>query len=195
MAGENILDVAVVGGGISGVYSAWRLLSDGDKKLVTVYEADKHIGGRLLSVKPPGIDNMVAELGGMRILPECIQPLINTLISKLNFLANNSHSDITHIDLYDFPVNDSHAPENPASDNIVFARGASFRWSDIGKNPEKIPYKLPETEKSKSLGDIILEAIKIILNDPEIDNRIDNNKIDNRFLEEVRKKLQTATYG
>ncbi len=64
MIDKNILDVAVVGGGISGVYSAWRLLTDGGKKSVTVYEADKHIGGRLLSVKPPEIDNMVAELGG-----------------------------------------------------------------------------------------------------------------------------------
>ncbi|AFY43922.1 NAD(P)/FAD-dependent oxidoreductase [Nostoc sp. PCC 7107] len=181
MTDNNILDVAVVGGGISGVYSAWRLLTDGGKKSVTLYEADKHIGGRLLSVKPPGIDNMVAELGGMRILPECIQPLINTLISKLNFLANNSDSDITHIDLYDFPVNDS-----PASDNIVFTRGTSFRWSDIKNPPDNIPYKLPETEKGKSLGEIILEAIKIILNDPEIDKCSS---------EEVRTKVQTATYG
>ena len=173
--------MAVVGGGISGVYSAWRLLTDGGKKSVTVYEADEHIGGRLLSVKPPNIDNMVAELGGMRILPEPIQPLINTLICKLNDIAaKGSQSGITPITLYDFPVNDS-----PASDNIVFTRGTSFRWSDIRKKPENIPYKLRDDEKNQSLGEIILNAIKEII--PGID--------ENDPPEINRQKAQNATYG
>ena len=70
---DEILDVAVVGGGVSGVYSAWRLLTEGGKRQVTVFEGDEHIGGRLLSVTPPHIPYMTAELGGMRILP-AVQP-------------------------------------------------------------------------------------------------------------------------
>ncbi|MBL8149040.1 MAG: NAD(P)-binding protein, partial [Blastocatellia bacterium] len=36
---DQILDVAIVGGGVSGVYSAWRLLTEGKKQFVTVFEA------------------------------------------------------------------------------------------------------------------------------------------------------------
>lgn len=177
---DNILDVAVVGGGISGVYSAWRLLTDGGKKSVTVYEADKHIGGRLLSVKPPCINNMVAELGGMRILPASIQPLVNTLIWKLNDLADNPQSGITQIDLYDFPVN-----EGDASNNIVFTRGKSFRWSSItDPNFTMLPYELADGEKHQSLGNIILQAILKII--PGIDKLPP---------EEQRRKAQSVTYG
>ena len=45
MKEDHILDVAIVGGGVSGVYSAWRLLTAGGKKKVaTVFEADEHRG-------------------------------------------------------------------------------------------------------------------------------------------------------
>ncbi|NER00422.1 MAG: NAD(P)-binding protein, partial [Cyanothece sp. SIO2G6] len=71
------IDIAIVGGGVSGVYSAWKLKKQYRDRTIVVFEASDHIGGRLLSVKPPGIDNMVAELGGMRILSDKIQPLIN----------------------------------------------------------------------------------------------------------------------
>lgn len=176
---DNILDVAVVGGGISGVYSAWRLLTDGGKKSVTVFEADNHIGGRLLSVTPPDIKNMVAELGGMRILPQNIQPLVNMLIWQLNELAKEPQYAIPKLDLYDFPVNGKYAedPEKRTSDNIVFARGARFNWSDIVKNPCKIPYKLSQDEKGKGLGDLILKAIKAIpLEEVKSDEKFDEKQ-------------------
>src|SRR4029453_12184199 len=80
---DDILDVAIVGGGVSGVFAAWRLLTEGKKNSVTVFEASDHIGGRLLSVPAPKIPNMVAELGGMRILP-AVQPRITNLIKVLN---------------------------------------------------------------------------------------------------------------
>jgi monoamine oxidase len=184
MKDNNILDVAVVGGGISGVYSAWRLLTDGGKKSVTVYEADNHIGGRLLSVKPPKIDKMVAELGGMRILPEKIQPLVNTLICKLNKIAEDPHSGIPPLDLYNFPVNGQYTPDKSTSDNIVFTRGTSFRWLDITNHPDKVPYKLKEAERGESLGNIILKAIKAII--PGI--------IETDSPEVNRRKAQQATY-
>ena len=72
-------DVAIVGGGISGIYTAWRLLTsdvaqspmlaawaaarpDGKLK-VAVFERSDRIGGRLLSAKPPGMPNVVVEIG------------------------------------------------------------------------------------------------------------------------------------
>ncbi len=64
---EKHIEVAIVGAGVSGLYSAWRLLSGGYVKNVAAFEASERIGGRLLSIVPPNMPNMVAELGGMRI--------------------------------------------------------------------------------------------------------------------------------
>src|ERR1700760_4265352 len=95
----EIFDVAIIGGGVSGVYSAWRLLTQGRMRRVAVFEADDHIGGRLLSVTPPGIPDMRAELGGMRILP-AVQPRIKKLIKLLNAEVGSTRQ----IELYPFPV-------------------------------------------------------------------------------------------
>ncbi|MFC0181534.1 NAD(P)-binding protein [Pseudarcicella hirudinis] len=94
---NQTIDIAIVGGGVSGVYSAWKLKKKYPSKKIVVFEGGNHIGGRLLSVTPPNIPNMVAELGGMRIL-ENAQPLIVALIKELN--AQLPQSD--QIELYDF---------------------------------------------------------------------------------------------
>ena len=61
---HDILDVAVVGGGVSGVYAAWRLMRDsgpatfgnaGARPRITVFEGSDRVGGRMLSVTPPGM--------------------------------------------------------------------------------------------------------------------------------------------
>jgi monoamine oxidase len=149
MRGE-ILDVAVVGGGVSGVYSAWRLLTQGRKRLVTVFEADDHIGGRLLSVTPPGIPNMSAELGGMRILP-AVQPRIKKLIELLNTEAGPTKQ----IETYPFPVDEAN--------NISYLRGVYLRLSDFSNNPDKVPYHLAFQEDNKTAGAIVLGAIEQVV--------------------------------
>src|SRR5215475_8837471 len=60
---RGALDVAIVGAGVSGLYTAWRLLSDRDSPAnnVRVFEGGDYVGGRLLSVLSPRIPNMVAE--------------------------------------------------------------------------------------------------------------------------------------
>ena len=67
------MDTAIVGAGISGLYSAYRLVTpngddavmSGDK--VQIFEMSHRIGGRLESVHLPGM-KIVGELGGMRYL-------------------------------------------------------------------------------------------------------------------------------
>ncbi len=61
------VDVAIVGGGVSGLYTAWRLAqtSGSTKGLVHVYEASDRIGGRLHTASVPSSPVRV-ELGAMR---------------------------------------------------------------------------------------------------------------------------------
>ena len=72
MTDENdVLDVLVVGAGISGLYAAWRILTgdaqeDGQHpgKKVLVLEWSRRTGGRLLTWHPPGFPEGVhGELG------------------------------------------------------------------------------------------------------------------------------------
>jgi monoamine oxidase len=147
---EQVLDVAVVGGGVSGIYSAYRLLTEGKARHVTVFEASDHIGGRLLSIPAPKIPNMVAELGGMRILP-ATQPRIWTLIHLLN-KDSGANEKIT---LYDFPVDQ---PEN-----LSYLRGVHLRLFNFTHHPSRVPYHLTYQEWGRSSGQILVNAIEQIV--------------------------------
>ncbi|MFL6234209.1 MAG: flavin monoamine oxidase family protein [Thermoanaerobaculia bacterium] len=147
---SDILDVAIVGGGVSGVYSAWRLLADGKMKSVAVFEASDRIGGRLLSVPAPKIPNMVAELGGMRILP-AVQPLITNLIQTLNGHLRGADQIVT----YPFPVDQ---PQN-----LAYLRGVYLRLVDFTTRPHLVPYHLTFQETGKTSGTIMVDAIEQIV--------------------------------
>lgn len=146
MENEKI-DIAIVGGGVSGAYSAWKLKTKYPDKKIVLFEGSDHIGGRLLSVAPPGIPNMVAELGGMRIL-ENTQKLIVQLIKDLNkkLPADNQ------IELYDFPVDQ---PQN-----IAYLRGEYLRLIDFTTRPDRVPYQLSFLEKGNTSGTIVVNAIE-----------------------------------
>jgi monoamine oxidase len=149
MADEKI-DIAIVGGGVSGVYSAWRLQRADPKRKIVVFEGGDDVGGRLLSVRPPDISNMVAELGGMRILP-AVQPLITKLVGALN----SELPPPQQISLYPFPVDE---PQN-----IAYLRGVHLRLSDFTANPDKVPYHLSFLERGGTAGSIIVNAIDQIV--------------------------------
>lgn len=162
----NKVDIAIVGGGVSGVYSAWRLQKAQPKSTIVLFEGSDHIGGRLLSVRPPDIANMVAELGGMRILPK-VQPLIARLLD----LLNQTLPPDKKIETYDFPVDQ---PQN-----IAYLRGSWLRLSDFTAQTRKIPYHLSFLEEGGSAGSIILNAIEQIV------PGITNSKLD----EVARRKM------
>ena len=56
-------DVAVVGGGPGGLYSAWRLENSTALASICVYEAAAHFGGRIATVHEEGL---TAEAGAYR---------------------------------------------------------------------------------------------------------------------------------
>ena len=133
---EEVLDVAIVGGGVSGIYSGWRMLmgdptqlkilgrpvSDGRRLRVKVFEGSHRIGGRLLSARPPGMSS-ICELGGMRFVSA--QKRVVALISELK---------LPHHRLYMYDPN-----------NHAYVRGAHLRVSELN-NPSVLPYRLTAAE-------------------------------------------------
>src|SRR3954451_18597381 len=149
MADERI-DLAIVGGGVSGVYSAWRLKQSDPSKTIVIFEGGGHIGGRLLSVQPPDVSNMAAELGGMRMLP-AVQPLIKKLVDTLN----QQRPPSGQIETYDFPVDE---PQN-----LAYLRGVHLRLADFKTRPDAVPYHLSFLERGQTPGGIVVNAIEQIV--------------------------------
>jgi len=73
------IEVAVIGAGTSGLYTAYRLVTDQRFKAseVQIFDMSNKLGGRLESVIMPGM-NFWGELGGMRYLTS--QEIVTTLI-------------------------------------------------------------------------------------------------------------------
>jgi len=167
MESTDILDVAIVGGGMSGIYSGVRLLQANPQLRVHLFELSDRIGGRLLSLTPPEMPGMKAEFGGMRYLNN--QPLVSGLIADLG------------LETAPFPVS---GPEN-----IYYVRGRHLRQHQFS-DPQKVPYHLSWLERGKTPGQLIIEAIDMIipgavnLSAAEWQDVKENFKIDGRYLYE-----------
>ena len=75
------LDVAIVGGGVSGLYSGWRLATSPNRpEKIGLFEMSNRIGGRLESVMLPGMQ-IYGELGGMRYMPAHV--MVTSLIEQV----------------------------------------------------------------------------------------------------------------
>jgi monoamine oxidase len=128
---EQVLDYAIVGGGISGIYSAWRLKDWNSELSIKVFESSDRVGGRLLSVTPPKIPSARVELGGMRYIVE-EHPWVNALVN--------------HLQLETEPL--------PAAEpqNIAYVRGKLLRIFEL-TDAKKIPYNVRADEKSTGVLD------------------------------------------
>lgn len=125
------VDVAVVGAGMAGAYTAWRLRQSQPKKRIALFEYSNRVGGRLYSVTMPGMPHVRAELGGMRYIPDT-QDFVRELIADLGLATR------------DFPMG---APDDPGGlDNLVYLRRRLLRARDL-TNPALVPYLLNPTEQ------------------------------------------------
>src|SRR5216683_3651278 len=138
MCREETIDVAIVGGGVSGAYCAWRLSRDQAwrDKTIRLYECSHRIGGRLDSVTLPGMPHLRAEVGGMRYLTS--QQMVVSLLDELQ-LATRA-----------FPMGDAK--------NLLYLRRKHLRVQDF-PTPKKVPYKLDWNERGKSPSELLLYAI------------------------------------
>lgn len=127
----DVVDVAVVGGGMAGVYTAWRLKQANPKQNVVLYEYSNRIGGRLFSAQLPGMPHVNAELGGMRFIPKS-QAFVRELIEQMGLQTRP------------FPMGPEKDPGG--SDNLMYLRRRLMRASDL-TDPAKVPYLMNPTEQ------------------------------------------------
>jgi protoporphyrinogen oxidase len=97
-------DIAIIGGGASGIYTAWRMLKEGNlhspqikkwkqargKLKIAIFERSERMGGRLLSAKSPHLPNLVCEIGGMRFVSN--QNYVRSLVLKKFKLPHHSQT-------------------------------------------------------------------------------------------------------
>ncbi len=76
---DNHYDVAIIGGGIAGLYAAWRLAKQHPTQKIALFEATHRLGGRIETVT---LGQFAAEAGSMRIEPE-LQTTLASLIQEL----------------------------------------------------------------------------------------------------------------
>jgi monoamine oxidase len=143
--GERTLDTAVIGGGIAGLYAAWRLAGDHvSPDQIAVFEATDRIGGRLLSMNMPGTSGLVAEFGGMRFLTS--QRIVTALVQHLG------------IEVRPFPMG---GPEN-----LVYLRGKRWTAADYAR-PGAISYALTASEAGNDPTALMVKAIRALVPDGE----------------------------
>jgi monoamine oxidase len=146
------LDVAVIGAGVAGCYTAWRLRSLDKQRLaanspllpllerknrldVGLFEYSDRLGGRLWSAAVNGIPNEFAEFGGMRFYKQT--HIVWNLIEKLGL--------------------ESRAIPLPSSDphNMVYLRAKHLRTEQLATQPEVLPYHFRALEVGKTAGGLL----------------------------------------
>ena len=123
-SGRPVLDVVVVGAGVSGLYSAMRLSQKYDFT-VHVFDANNRIGGRTYSLQVPGITDFKAEVGAMRFKKTHLR--LNQLIRELGLTVQP------------FPT--------ASEDNtLYYLRGELLDKADIETG--RVPYNMTDEERA-----------------------------------------------
>lgn len=151
---QHTVDVAVIGAGCAGLYSAYRLLTGCDTSgtrnnfTVSIFETENRLGGRVHSVKL-GSTSEVCELGAMRYLP--IHTILNTLVERV--FAEKYNVASTKFDCGD------------SRNHMYYVRSERFLRADIEENngPAGTPFGFETNLKGKSLADIYFTLVSKVL--------------------------------
>ncbi len=158
---DDVLDVAIVGGGISGLYAGWRLLTGKPEqgqlpgKRIVVFELSERTGGRLLTWRPfPDDIELHAELGGMRFFEQ--QQLVWSLIVN-HFEKEGKLQSPTK-----FYVTD------PNGNNLWYLRERILKTPDLS-DPDKVPYRLDAATRYADPFSVINDVIgKVLIANREV---------------------------
>lgn len=151
------IDIAIIGAGVSGLYSGFRLLTgeyqDGGSapESVHVFEMSERIGGRLESMRLPK-SSVVGELGGMRYLES--HEIVASLVDKVFAIPKK-----------EFPLGDD-------ANHLVYLRGQRFRadaWEKAQKAGEvfETRYELPEELAGFNPNQLLNKVVYDVLHSDE----------------------------
>ncbi len=168
-AEQSSLDVAIIGAGVSGLYTGWRLIApefvgSDTPPTTAIFEMDQRIGGRLWSANDlPGLPGVSAEIGGMRYMEYVPQErtgqgIVSKLIEKFKLA----------------PVEFSMGDQNLS---LNYLRGRHFRnedWKRMTRGPcsESAavhgneltnPYNLRKSALGKSPDQLFTEIVERVL--------------------------------
>lgn len=131
----KIIDVAIIGGGVSGAYTAYRLMQSKKWKNsnIRLFEMSDRIGGRLWSIDLPDLPGLPVELGGMSF--SRLQSNVYGLCEKLGLKPKPST-------LY-------------ANDYLQYFREKHYLATDYKDDPSKVPFHLSKDEQGKYPGDLL----------------------------------------
>jgi monoamine oxidase len=134
------LPVAIIGGGVAGLYTGWRLRQAQPNQTVALFEQSERTGGRLLTWLPFGRQaGLRAELGGMRFFAQ--QELVWNLIRHLG------------LPMVDFPVDGPNL--------IWYLRG--YRMKEGDADAAGLHYALNQQERGKQPGELLSLVIDTVL--------------------------------
>jgi monoamine oxidase len=143
---SNLRKVAVIGGGIAGLYTAWRILQDSSTPCrVAVYESLDRTGGRLLSKEIPDLP-FRAELGAMRF-------------------RRNHHLLAGLIQAMELPVAEFNFP-----DPMYFLRGRRMSQHELIRGNcascgGELPFRLRSNEQGRTPAALVLDVIERMVSD------------------------------
>ncbi len=168
VSGDYEDSIAIVGGGITGLFCAWVLKQQGHN--VVLYESSDRLGGRIRTVRLDSSNNSLesewtpdklefyVEFGPMRIELN-LQLLVRALLDRLDITKDQSKKSY----LVDFPA---------------------FSSSDSARAPQ---YDLPADEQGKSPIELFVLALSRIIGRLCIS---EDGLADARELEQTRKTIQ-----
>src|SRR5580704_17235610 len=140
------LEIAVVGGGVSGAYSAWLLQQAMTEAHIGLFEYSDRIGGRLYTVTLPGLPHVKAEVGGMRYIPDA-HIMVASLVDHLQLPTN------------DFPMG---APAPVGSNcKLFYLCGRHLRLHELA-DPAKVPYNLAWSERGLGPSNLQVQVMNNI---------------------------------
>jgi len=130
---EEVVDLAIIGAGLAGTWLAQTMQAARPQWAISVFERNDRIGGRLRSMRIPGLAHPI-ELGGMRYMSS--HRRVQSVVTEFGI---RTRAFATH-----------HGPER------TFLRGRHGNGS--GDPNVGTPYDLPEGERGRSASDLTLDA-------------------------------------